>query len=208
MGFWAHSGRGCFSGKEAEGPDSSLILSTRENGGACWGSWWFGQSKGHHRGYLSPVPPLLDPSNRMGQGKRLGCCSAVPPPSSPGDQGPGTLNRGTTEGALCLSGSRSCKERKGRSCCLGMSRVAKYSRAVLCPSPLLPLHSRPRLLVVSAGTTSPASCLPATQPVPTKPAPTSSFPSPRTSCRASAGSASEWGWAGWALALWGAWRGG
>lgn len=96
------------------------------------------------------------------------------PPSSLGDQGPSTLNGGTAEGALCLSGSRSCKERKGRSCCLGMSRVAKYSRAALCPSLLLPLHCRPRLLVVSAS--QPAACLPPSLSPPGQPPPPPSPP--------------------------------
>lgn len=93
VGFWAHAGGGGLSEKQTEG---SLILSTRGNrvwpGSVCWGSSWFGQSKGHQRGYLPLLPPLVDTLRRMDQGKWLGCRSAAPPPSFPGNQGPDTLN--------------------------------------------------------------------------------------------------------------------
>lgn len=77
-------------------PNSSLILSTRVDRvwpctrvfEACWcglqhqGSWPFGQGKGHRRGHLSSVPPLVDTSKQMGQCEHVDRCSEVPPPSS------------------------------------------------------------------------------------------------------------------------------
>ena len=69
---------------------------------------------------------LQDKWVRCGQ---LDCCSQVSLSSSPGDCAPPPpghpLSRGTIKGVSHLSGSRSRKERKGRSRRLGMSRVAK-----------------------------------------------------------------------------------
>lgn len=110
-----------------------------------------------------------------------------------------------------MSGSRNCKERKGRSGCLGMSRVAKYSQAAsLCPSPLLPLHSLQGpgcLWSQQAPPSQPAACLPPSLSLPGQPPPPPS-PPPGPRAQPPQGQPSEWGWAGWASAPWGAGWGG
>lgn len=116
-----------------------------------------------------------------------------------------------------MSGSRNCKERKGRSCCLGMSRVAKYSEAarLLCPSPLLPLRSR-ALAACGLSRHHLPSQLPACHPAcPCLASPHLLLPLLRLLPLPQAlggepqqGQRSEWGWAGWASAPWGAGWGG
>ena len=150
----------------------------------------------------------------MGQHRHLGCCSAMPSPSSPGHRGPRPLSRGAVEVALHLSGSRSCKERKGRSRGLGMSRVAKSSRRAL-PLPSPPLHSRAQAACGLRRHHLPSqlpACHPAgpglASPHPLPPPPQAPSPPPGPRAAPRQGQQSKWGWAGWAPAPWGAGRGG
>ena len=153
--------------------------------------------KGASWGLFAIVPPLLDMPKQMGQHRHLGCCSAMPSPSSPGHRGPRPLSRGAVEVALHLSGSRSCEERKGRSRGLGMSRVAKSSRRAARSAPPLSspsLQGPGGLWSPQAPPPQPAACLPPSRSWPGQPPPppspsSGSLPSPRTSCSASAGSA-------------------
>lgn len=81
-----------------------------------------------------------------------------------------------------MSGSRSCKERKGRSCCLGMSRVAKYSRLHSAPPLSSPSTPGPGCLwSQQAPPPQPAACLPPSLSPPGQPPP---FPSPPPGPRA------------------------
>lgn len=76
-----------------------------------------------------------------------------------------------------MSGFRSCKERKGRSCCLGMSREAKYSRLHSAPPLSPPCTPGPSCLwSQQAPPLQPAACLPPSLSPPGQPPPSPSPP--------------------------------